>query len=535
MTDGASAAANTSNGASELVPVDQPSIREAGDLQDVAMRAYLLGNDADCIALLGRGYRERLRDDDRAGAIRCAFWLVFCLLNAGHWAVARGWLVRARRLLRSESAEGVEHGYLMLPEASQYAAQGQYERTRELARHAAEIADRHDDADLAALAREVQGRAAIRLGDLTDGVALLDDAMLSLLTEEASPVVVTTVYCGLVEACQEIFDLRRAREWTEALTNWYASRPEVRLNRGRCLVHQAEVLLHNGDWSAAMIAAERACAELTLVPAQPVVAGAQYVIGELQRLRGLSAAAEAAYQTANEHGYEPQPGLALLRLAQGDVGTARAAIRRAVAETTDRFGRPKLLAAYVEILLRAGDVAGARVAAEELEEIAQNICMPYLVAMAAQARGAVLLTAGEAPEALGLLRRGWTIWQSLEVPYEAARCRVLHGLACRKLGDEEGGRMQLDAARSVFGRLGAAVDAKLTPSVRNVPGTRNGLTTRELEVLRLIARGMANRAIAEQLGLREKTVARHLSNIFAKLGLRSRSAVTAYAYEQRLI
>ena len=540
MTDRSRGLGNTPNGAPgssvlpSLVRAGQPTVRPAEDTMGAAMTAYIRGNDADCIVLLRRAYRERLDVDDRLGAVRCAYWLMLCLFNAGHSAVGRGWLVRARRLLRSESAESVEHGYLLLPEAFQYATQAQYGQTRELARRAAEIADRCDDVDLAALARGLQGRAAIRQGDIADGVAILDDAMLALTADEASPAVITTVYCGLIEACQEVFDIRRAREWTEALTTWYTARPDVRLNRARCLVLRAEILLESGEWSAALLEAERACGEPTAAPTQSVVAVAQYVIGELQRLRGSSIAAETAFHKASEYGYEPQPGLALLRLAQGDVASARAAIHRAVAETQDRMARPALLAAYVEILLRAGDVSGARVAAEELDEISQQVKAPLLDAMAAQASGWVRLAAGEVSEALGPLRRGWMTWQALHVPYAAARCRVLHGLACRELGDDEGGRMQLDAARSIFDRLGAAVDANLAPTVAHAPGGHGGLTLRELEVLRLVARGMANRAIAEHLGLREKTVARHLSNIFAKLGLPSRSAATAYAYEHRL-
>jgi ATP/maltotriose-dependent transcriptional regulator MalT len=502
------------------------------DLRQRAMIAYLAGSDDRCVALLGRAFHERLGAHDRAAAVRCAFWITFILTNAGQHALASGWLTRARRLLDTEPTDTVEHGYLLLPDAFQHAVRGQYAQTHELARRAAALADRFGDRDLAALARHVQGRASIRRGDVADGVALLDEAMLDVLTEGVSPVVLTTIYCGLIEGCQEILDLDRSREWTMALSAWYEARPEARLNRGRCLVHRAEIHLESGDWSAALSDAQRACGLLTDQAAQPVLGGAHYVIGELHRIRGSAGTAAEEYRRAGENGRDPQPGLALLRLAGGDVASARTAIQRAVSEASERWDRPKLLAAYVEIMLRAGDVPAARDAADELRGIAELFDTSYVAAMSARASGAVLLADGETQQALALLRRGCTIWQTLQVPYELARCRVLHGLGCRELGDDEGARMQLSTARSEFRRLGAAVDATMTPTAVKVSGA---LTVRELEVLRLVAKGMPNRAIADHLGLREKTIARHLSNIFAKLELRSRAAATAYAYEHRLV
>jgi ATP/maltotriose-dependent transcriptional regulator MalT len=509
---------------------------DGADLRQRAMTLYLEGHDEECVALLGRAFHERLGGHDRAAAIRCAFWIGFLLTNAGQHAMANGWLTRARRLLETEPADTVEHGYLLLPDAAQQSARGQYVHTYELAGRAAALADRFDDPDLAALARHVQARASIRRGDLAEGVALLDEAMLGVLTEAVSPVALTIVYWGLIEGCQEIFDLHRSREWTTALAAWYEARPTARLNRGRCLVHRAELHLDSGDWTAAMSDAQRACALLTDPAAQPMLGAAHYVIGELHRLRGSADAAAREYRRAGENGRDPQPGLALLRLAEGDVPAARAAIHRAVSETShtsEPGSRPKLLAAYVEIMLRADDVPAARAGADELRERAEHVDTAYLAGMSARAGGAVLLGDGKPGQALGLLRRGCTIWQSLQVPYELARCRVLHGLGCRDLGDDEGARMQLSTARSEFKRLGAAVDATMTPTITN-PTSPGALTTREVEVLRLVAKGMPNRAVAEHLGLRDKTIARHLSNIYAKLELRTRSAATAYAYEHGL-
>jgi ATP/maltotriose-dependent transcriptional regulator MalT len=229
---------------------------------------------------------------------------------------------------------------------------------------------------------------------------------------------------------------------------------------------------------------------------------------------------------------EPQPGLALLRLAQGRTDAAQATSRRVVAEATERLGRAKLLPAQVEIMLAVGDVQAARDAAGELTEIAERYDTLALRAVAAHARGAVLLAEGDARAAVVALRGAWQAWRELEAPYEAARVRVLVGLGCRALGDEEAAAMELEAARTVFAQLGAAPElARLEALARREAAWKaHGLTERELQVLRLVATGATNHAIASQLFVAEKTVDRHVSNIFTKLGVASRAAATAYAY-----
>jgi ATP/maltotriose-dependent transcriptional regulator MalT len=341
----------------------------------------------------------------------------------------------------------------------------------------------------------------------------------------------------VIDACQEVLEWRRAHEWTEALTAWSGKQPDMVTFTGQCLVHRAEILLLHGAWPQAVEEAKRAGERLAQGADGYATGAACYQQAELSRVLGDFTAAEDAYQQASRWGLEPQPGLALLRLAQGRTEAAAAAIRRVVAETSEQFRRAKLLPALVEIMLAAGEVQEARDAADEMTGIAARYGTPALRAMADHARGAVLLADGDARAAAVALRGAWQVWRELEAPYEAARVRVLIGLVCRALGDEEAAAMELDAARGAFERLGAAPDrARLeTLGGREAASEGHGLTARELEVLRLLATGKTNHAIATDLVLADKTVDRHVSNIYAKLGVSSRAAATAYAYQHRLL
>jgi len=340
----------------------------------------------------------------------------------------------------------------------------------------------------------------------------------------------------VLEGCQELFDLRRARQWTAVLTSWCATQPDLVPYRGQCLLHRAELLALHGAWPDAMEETRAAYARFLRPTGHPAAGAAAYQLAELHRLRGETTEAEEAYRLASRWGREPQPGLALLRLAQGQPATAQAAIHRALDEAGDLPGRARLLPAAAEIALAAGDPAAARAAADELAEAARRLDAPVLLATAASAGGAVLLAEGDPRAALVDLRSAWAAWRELEAPYEAARTRVGIGLACRALGDQDSAAMELDAARFAFQELGAAPDlASLeTLTGRGPAGQAGGLTPREVQVLRLVATGKTNRAIAAELVLSERTVDRHVSNIFTKLGVSSRAAATAWAYEHRL-
>ena len=503
------------------------------DLERLATSAYLIGRASDCVDIWTRAHAESLQQDEVARAVRCAFWLSFTLLNQGEMARGGGWLTRAHQLIDEHALDCAERGYLFVPAGLGCFAEGDLSGAQGNFTEAFAIGERFGDADLMAFGRLGRGSALIELGDRSAGLALLDEMIVAVTAGEVSPMVAGVVYCGAIEACQETFDLRRAQEWTAALSYWCESQPDLVPYRGQCLVHRAEIMAMHGAWRDAADEVQRACERLS---GDPAVGAAFYQQAELHRLRGHLAEAEDAYRLASQWGREAQPGLALLRLAQGQVDAAQAAIRRVVDETEGRVARSRLLPTCVDIELAAGDVAAARRAADELCEIAAALDVAFVHALAAQATSAVLLAEDNARAALPVLRKAWAAWRDLEAPYEAARARVLIGLACRALGDRDTAEMELDAARLGFHELGAATDlARVEALAHKEPeGGPGGLTVREVEVLALVAKGKSNREISAALVISEHTVARHMQNIFAKLGVSSRTAASAFAFEHRL-
>jgi len=518
----------------QLSAADRDAPLDVADLEKLAAAAYLSGDDLASTDAWVRAHQECVHAEDAARAIRCAFWLVIGLILRGELAPAAGWLARAHRL--AGDVEGrAEQGCLLLGDAVQLMFTGDPTQANAMYRRAAEIGVRFDDPDVTAMARLGEGQTAIMLGRTADGLTLLDEAMVAVTAGEASATMTGLVYCAVIETCQEIFDVRRAREWTTALSRWCESQPELVPYRGQCLVHRAEILELQGDWPDAIDEAQRACERLA-EPPHPAVGRAFYRRGELQRLRGEYEAADLSYREASRYGQSPHPGLALLRYAQGQIDSAATAIRQALNEAQDSVSRSPLLGAYVEIALAGNNVQAARTAADELSRIAAEFEAPLLAALSDHAHGAALLSDGDAAAALEPLRRACTRLQDLEAPYDVARVRVHIGLAYRALGDSDTAEMELDSARAAFERLGAAPDLARVDELTGTVAyeTAGGLTPREVEVLRLVATGKTNRAIAAELFLSEKTVARHLSNIFTKLGVSSRSAATAYAYQHDL-
>jgi DNA-binding CsgD family transcriptional regulator len=519
-----------------LSAADRADPLRAGDLELLATSAYMLGRESEYLGLLERAHRAHLDCGQPLAALRCAFWIGVTLASRGEIGRASGWLGRAQRVLDEQGGERVERGYLLLPIVFEQEASGELEAAATTASEAAAIGRRYGDSDLFALAGHEQGHVLIRLGRIKEGLRLLDETMVAVTAGELSPVVSGIVYCGVILACQDAYEVRRAQEWTAALSGWCERQPDLVAFTGRCRTHRAELMQLHGAWLEALEEARRAeerCAQAE----NPAAAGeACYRRGELHRMLGDFVAAEAAYHEASRRGREPQPGLALLRLAQGKHEAAEGAIRRALTETTQAGRRARLLPAFVEIMLAVGEHAAARDASSELESLAEGHEQAALGAMAAQARGAVELAEGDPGAALASLRHAEDVWHQLEAPYEAARVHELVGLACGALGDEDTAALELDAARAAYAELGAQPDltriGSLAPSA---PREAHGLTERELEVLRLVAAGKTNKAIAAALVLSERTVDRHVSNILAKLRVSSRAAATASAYEHGLL
>jgi DNA-binding NarL/FixJ family response regulator len=517
-------------------PLDPP------DLERVGVAAWLTGRGAESLEYLERLHQAWLAAGQTDRAARAAVWLAVRFGFQGEAARSGGWVARAQRLVDGLGGGGggdtVERGYLLFPQALRSIREDDPATAHRLFSEMAGTGERFGDRELTLFGRLGEGRSLIRLGEVSRGMALLDEVMVGVTAGDVPPVAVGDIYCSVIDACDETFDVRRAQEWTSALVRWGEAQPQASPYRGSCLIRRAEVLLLRGEWTGAAGELERACDCLAGPPVHQAIGAAWYRLAELHRLRGEDEEAEELYRRGSRWGRDPHPGLALLRLAQGRVDVAGAAIRRVVAEARNPRMRAADLSACVEIMLAANDPGAARTAADELTRLAHALGAPLLGAMAAQATGAVLLAEHEPQAALADLREAAAGWQALEAPYQAACTQVLIGLAHRAMGDEDTAAIELETVRHAFAALGATPDVRRIEALRgpaDAPDTRGGLTAREVEVLRLIATGRTNRAIAERLGISEKTVARHVSNIFTKLGLSTRAAATAYAFQHDLL
>lgn len=520
----------------QLSAADRDAALSPEDLERLAVAAHLVGEDEASAAAWERAHRQLLDRGEVTRAVRSAFWLVFGLASRGEMARGGGWLARAQRLLDDHGLDCVERGYLLVPVATRTMKEGDFWSAYDTFGRAADRGVHFGEPDLVTLGRLGQGIALIRAGETAEGLALLDEAMIAVVAGEVSALVAGKTYCNVILTCQEVFDLRRAHEWAAALSDWCDTQPDLVPFRGQCLVHRSEIMTLHGEWPQAMDEVRRACERLSAPQRQPALGMAYYQQGELHRLRGEFTEAEESYREASRWGREPHPGLALLWLAQGNVEAAAAAIRRVV-EEAQALNRATMLPAYVEIMLAEGDGGAARTAAEELAAVAAGLEAPLLEAMSATATGTVLLEEGDPRAALEASRRACARWREVEAPYEYARARVLVGLACRALGDQQTGDLELAAAQQVFQQLGAAPDRERVEALSGTPthSRSGGPTARELAVLALVAKGRTNAEIASELNISEHTVRRHLQNLFRRIGVSSRAAATAYALEHNLI
>ena len=516
----------------DLAAADREGDLDAEDLERLAFAAYMVGRDDECEEAWIAAHHAWSRRGHPERAAGCAFWHALGLFFRGDLAPAMGWVARGGRLLEGSRPECVEQAWLQMLTALPRLFEGLADAGASFV-EAGEVAARFDDADACTFARLGRGYSLILEGRIAEGMALLDEVMVSVTADEVTPLLAGIAYCQVIALCEAVFDLRRAMEWTEALTRWCDAQPGLAPFRGNCLVHRCEIFQLQGAWTDALDAARRACEWLAGPPPWKVLGSAYYQLAEIQRLRGELEEAEESYRRASVAGRDPEPGMSLLRLAQARTNLAVPSIRRALDEAHDPLARSRLLPACVEVMLETGDVRAARTAADELAGIAAQFDAPYLHAVADDSSGAVLVAEGCPEAALRVLRRAQRVWRELEAPHRAARVRLLIGVACRELGDGASAELEFEAARSVLEELGAGPDLERVRRAIGSP-TPGGLSRRESEVLTLVAAGKTNRAIATDLFISEKTVARHVSNIFAKLRLSSRSEAAAYAYKHGL-
>jgi DNA-binding CsgD family transcriptional regulator len=522
----------------ELSRRDRDAALPPEDLERLGIAAYLAGDESGSISIHSRAHTLALERGELRQAARAAYWISFALIGARDLTRATAWAARARRLLDEDRHDCVERGYVLLPFGLEQVVAGDFTGAEATFTEAERTGERFADADLTSLARQGRGRVLVALGRVAEGVALFDEVMVSVTANEVTPIIAGVVYCSVISACVELLDIRRAHAWTEALDDWCATQRGLVPYRGECLAHRAEIMCWRGQWAEALDQARRACeAQLAAKGARP--GAAAYALAELLRLRGDLPAAEEAYQLASAHGRAPYPGLALLRLAQGHTESARAAVERLMAEPASARQRADVLAAAVEIQLAAGNVAAARESADGLQAIAARLPSEWLRAMALSAQGVVLVEESRPADALAPLREALAAWHELGAPYESARVHVALGRACQVLGDADGARLEWEAAAHAFRGCGArpalaAMEALTGDTTPPTVQARDGLTSREVDVLRLVAQGKTNRAIARDLDISEKTVARHVSNIFLKLDLSTRAAATAYAFTHGL-
>jgi ATP/maltotriose-dependent transcriptional regulator MalT len=516
----------------ELAAAHREGELGAEDLERLAVAAYMVGKDGASEEAWIAAHHAWLRLGKDERAAHCAFWQALGLFFRGDLAPAMGWVARGGRVMEESRRDGVEHAWLQMLTALPRMFEGDADVHRVFV-EAGEIAERSADPDATMFARLCLGASLILQGRVAEGMALLDEVMVSVTADEVSPLLAGIAYCQVIALCEAVFDVRRAMEWTEALTRWCDSQPDLVPFRGNCLVHRCEIFQLQGAWTDALESARRACELLAGPPAWDVLGSAYYQLAEIERLRGELADAEESYRRASLAGRDPEPGMSLLRLAQGRIDLALPAIRRALDEAQDLIARTRLLPACVEVMLEAGDVVSARVAADELVGIAAQLDAPYLHALAAEASGAVRLAEGDPRAALGTLRGAHRAWRNLDAPHQGARVRLLIGVACRELGDRASAELEFGAARSALEELGAQPDLERLARLEGSPRP-GALSRRESEVLTLVASGKTNRAIAAELFISEKTVARHVSNIFSKVGVSSRAEATAYAYKHGL-
>lgn len=506
-------------------------------LERFATAAYMVGREENFVGLMQRAYDSYSDSGAILKAAHAAFWIGLTLLFRGEFGQGTGWLKRSERHVDESGADCVERGYILLPRVESLVSAGDLAAADRIALEAVAVGARFGDKDLLAIARHLRGRIQLQAGRMSEGLALLDETMVAATTNRLSPVVTGLIYCSVIEICQNFQMYRRAKEWTDALAGWCHKQPELVAFTGRCLIHRSEVLIFDGKWKDALAEASAACRRLIDGPVQHHAAPAFYQEGEVHRLSGRFAEADECYRKSSQLGFDPQPGLALMRLMQGKTQSARSSIKRSLVAESDDFKRMRLLPAAIEIALGVNDEAAARDFCSEFARLAERFPSELAEATLAEADGDLQFAATNPESALPNYRRSAQQWRDIGSPYRLARVRLKTGRACAELGDMEGAIREAEAAIDCFVELGAEPDRRRAEWLlrRFRPVGVGLLTRRQTEVLSLVSEGLTNRAIADRLGLSERTIDRHVSDILTRINVPTRAAATAFALSRGLI
>ncbi len=504
---------------------------EIDDLDALVWAAGISARDREMLAALERVHAHHADRGDHEECARASFWSGLRNMMIGEVGLGSGWLQRAAKHAEQTPPDCVQRGYLLLPQVFMHRGKGDYEAAVEVADAAIAIGEKAGEPDLIAFAGSVKGGVLFRLGRISEGYLPIDEAMVLASSKRLSPLVCGVVYCEILSSCCRVLEMVRAREWTAVLDDWCRRNPQAKAFNGVCQVHRAEVLQLEGNWNEAFAEAERAGDGLQGTAEQTALATAAYRRGEILRLRGDFAASEEEYRLAGEIAIDPQPGLALLRLAQDRPDEAAAMIRRDLETAGDLSRKTALLPAAIEIFIACGNLEIAASLCGEMSGLAERFGTEILARVSDQARGSLALARGEFGDAVTALTRARRYWSEFGAPYLVARLRVAIAQGCAELGDAESAELELAAAEKLFRALGAEPDLARIRALRTGKAGREAgaLTEREREVLRMMADGGSNREIAAELGLSPKTVNRHAENIFDKLGVSSRTAAVAKA------
>lgn len=522
----------------QLTHADKGRPLDPTSLETLAMAAYLTGRDRESFQILERAHLAYLDRGETTRAVRSVFWLGVMFMQAGDRARSSGWFARGERLLGDlQETHCPEKGLLLIPEALGALYTGHSSRAQKLFEQAETTGEQYRDVDLIALGRLGHGQALIQLGEVAKGIRLLDETMIIVESGAIIPLVRGIVYCAVIETCCKVWDLERAREWTAVLSRWCDAQPDMTPFRGQCMIRKAEIIQFHGEWEKALEETTQACSLLTLPPGKPAAGEAFYRKAELHRLFGDFEAAEESYQESARRGRNPQPGLALLRLAQSQGDAAETSIRNILSVTKDLNKRAELLPEMVRIMISVHNEKEALQAAEELVVIANRFDAQYLYAKASYCMGVVSLAQGNVHPALEHLQDALQFWRVVNLPYESALARETKGLAYRQLNDQDNATIELTAAKWIFDQLKAKPDIERINRLldKNRSKDAYGLTLRELQILGHVASGKTNKSVAVELFISKRTVDRHVSNIFNKLGVSSRVEATAFALKHQLL